>query len=417
MRLSSCLAVLGLGLAAAMMVGVAAANAAAWSQPGHDAAHTGFNSVETTISSANVGSLAVQWDVTTGSEVHAQVIQSSGLIFAVNNAGQLSALRPTDGRDVWSFATGMGAQSAITADPTNGMLFALCAIDGQHSGVCGLNARTGALLWSWAIYADGGNPVGSAPYNAPVVHDGMVFLGESDTASFSHVGYFVALDETNGTLVWERGNCGNTGNNYCNFMGSQPAAVAGGLVVYDTGYEGSPYAAVCAVSEASGALAWCFPALNINDDNHAPAIAGGAVLLAETDGSGNSHLYALRARTGQVKWSTVISDGRGGARYFPAAAANGIVYFAAGDSPYVFATNATTGALLWQTVVAGDTDISVANGLVFGWNGNGLFALDAGSGSSAWTWPTSVRNVTPFVVNGRLIATCNITDICAFAPP
>jgi outer membrane protein assembly factor BamB len=50
-------------------------------------------------------------------------------------------------------------------------------------------------------------------------------------------------------------------------------------------------------------------------------------------------------------------------------------------------------------------------------NNNGFFALDASTGNQLWSYPTSMRMATPFVVNGALYATCNITDVCVFALP
>jgi outer membrane protein assembly factor BamB len=223
------------------------------------------------------------------------------------------SLRASDGNQLWSFAAGNALSGGgIAVDSAKGLVFALCVLDSAHSGLCALNAKTGALLWSWAIYTDGGNPVGSSPYNPPVISDGMVFLGESDTVDFSHVGYFVALNESDGSLVWQRGNCGDTGHNYCNFMGSNPAAVANGLVIYDTGFEQSPYAAVCAVGETDGALAWCFPAAAINQTSHAPSVANNLVFLSETDSNNSIDFFALNATTGTVAWSNTVSNNNGG---------------------------------------------------------------------------------------------------------
>ena len=407
-------------LTASLLSGLpTAAAAGAWSQPGHDASHSGFNASESTISPENVNSLVRKWDFPTGSEVFFPVLDADNTIFALNLANQLFALNPRTGAQLWSFNAGPTiAGGGMAIDSVHRKAFVLCSIDAQHSGVCALDAKTGATLWTWAIYKEGTVDVGSSPYNPPVVKDGLVFVGESDTASFSHVGYFVALNEQDGTLVWSRGNCGNTGHNYCNFIGSNPAAVANGFVIYDTGYEGSPYAAVCAVSESSGMLAWCFPSLQENVDNHAPSVADKLVFLAETDSNANSEFFALSLKTGAVRWSYSVNDGNGANRYFPAAAANGVVYFEAGGSPTIFAFDEKHGgAPTWQTTTPGDTGISVANGVLYGWAQPNLFALDAQTGSPLWDYPTDIRNATPFVENGSLFATCGINDVCAFGLP
>jgi hypothetical protein len=61
----------------------------------------------------------------------------------------------------------------------------------------------------------------------------------------------LALDAACGAVVWMDGNCANPQGNNCNFIGTEPAAVDNGLVIYDTGVQNGNQSNICARSEAT----------------------------------------------------------------------------------------------------------------------------------------------------------------------
>ena len=99
-------------------------HAADWMQFGYDAAHTGFNPVETAITPANVATLTTRYSVSMPSTVDSapvylsNVATSSGnknLLFALSNNGRLMAIDAATGTEIWH-ATTTGTQPT-TASP------------------------------------------------------------------------------------------------------------------------------------------------------------------------------------------------------------------------------------------------------------------------------------------------------------
>jgi outer membrane protein assembly factor BamB len=86
--------------------------------------------------------------------------------------------------------------------------------------------------------------------------------------------------------------------------------------------------------------------------------------------------------------------------------ANGVLYVAGGTSSlsFVFALNASTGALLWNSATGDnvDTTPAVANGVVYvgSYNGN-VYALNASTGTLLWSYSTGTFvESSPAVANG-----------------
>ena len=107
----------------------------------------------------------------------------------------------------------------------------------------------------------------------------------------------------------------------------------------------------------------------------------------------------------QGKWHEVLADGGGASP----AVVNGVMYVDAAlyadEVEYIYALNANTGMFLWRQpigVQTGSSSPAVANGLVFiGSLDNNVYAFDARTGASAWTF-TTVDKVwgSPTVANG-----------------
>ena len=180
--------------------GLPSGQSANWAQPGHDAAHTGYNPLETILGSSNVASLQTGFNFTTGNGIFAPMVESNNVLYADSTDGNLYAVDVRTGAQLWSYPAGYGDWPQGVAVSGN-RVFVTCSLDSSHAGLCRLNASTGKLAWSWAIYNDAGQSVGSSPYTGPSVSGKTVVMGESDTLSFGHVGYLVALNTTTGKIT------------------------------------------------------------------------------------------------------------------------------------------------------------------------------------------------------------------------
>jgi outer membrane protein assembly factor BamB len=401
-------------------------------QPGKDAAHTGYNDAETEISPANVASLKQKWMVSTGGAIHAQPILMGKRLYVLSTDGNLYALDAKNGEVEWSYTVNMkGAPTNWGMVADGGHVYTNCQIDyddgtgGGHGGLCALSAKTGALDWSYAIFDDSpGNPVDSAPYGPPVLVGKTLFFGESDTASFGHVGYFQALDKSTGAMVADIGNCGDTTFNACNFISPAPPAAQGGGVFYDSGQANGPFGttALCREPLSFSGPTWCYYATGLG--SLSPTVAGGKVLFVQDGNDGGSTILALKETTGAVAWSlpTAIS-----AQYFmPPAVAGGLVYALDGNGSgsTLYALSLANGHVQWQydsTGAAGGltSGVTVANGVAYaqctGVGGNGSeCAFDAQTGAILRIGgPSGATRATPVVANGFLYTVCGNNNVCA----
>ena len=123
----------------------------------------------------------------------------------------------------------------------------------------------------------------------------------------------------------------------------------------------------------------------------APVVHGEQVLVADTlshpGSASTSHLYALDAGTGQLRWKADLHADQQGFFAEPPVVAGGLVYVATA-SRRLLALEVDSGREVWRTsgfpVIAG-----VRNGLVLAVLEDRLAALDAGSGVRRWEVPVS----------------------------
>ena len=132
-----------------------------------------------------------------------------------------------------------------------------------------------------------------------------------------------------------------------------------------------------------------------------PVVAGG-VLYA---GCGNN-VCAFDAGTGAARWKTSLGDM---SPETPVVVGDR-VYVSAARSPYMYALDASNGAVVWRTLaINGSRDFGlastvVAGGLVFDSPSGYLFAWDAATGVQRWVVPLAVTGV-PAVVDGVVYVT------------
>ncbi len=203
-----------------------------------------------------------------------------------------------------------------------------------------LNRSDGSLLWKFATRG----PVTSSPAHS----GGVVFAGSVD-------GKFYAVDAATGKEKWSFTTLGERRFTAPGIHGAIPRTermpdpfdvflsspvISGGNV-----YFGSGDTHVYALDAATGALRWKF---KTGDVVHAsPAISDGVLYI----GSWDRNMYALDAASGRELWrfqtgnDTIIYNQIGIAS--SAAVANGIVFFGCRDGHF-YALEARTGAQKWK---------------------------------------------------------------------
>ncbi len=197
------------------------------------------------------------------------------------------------------------------------------------------------LVVAWK-YATGG-PINSYP----TIFNGVVYVGSND-------GFLYAINVATGALLWSY----SIGNEF------GAAAVGNGLV-----FASSDKGVLYALNASTGQLVWTHPGAD------SPTLVNGVVYVGYYDA-----MYAVDARTGATLWRR--SGLLGGSAVF-----NGRVYVLNSDNHTVDALNATTGDLIWQSMlVFGTGPLAVANDSVIVDDGfdQALYALDAQTGAYRW---------------------------------
>jgi outer membrane protein assembly factor BamB len=132
-----------------------------------------------------------------------------------------------------------------------------------------------------------------------------------------------------------------------------------------------------------------------------PAVANGVLYIGSDDG----YLYAFNTTSGQIIWKDQIETHPIFGMASAPLVANGVVYATEYDEGLIFAVNASTGAKIWAIHVPGKMSRSspaLANGILYVGSADDLvYALDAQTGKTIWTFPTKGQvKSSPAVVNG-----------------
>ena len=273
----------------------------------------------------------------------------------------------------WKFPTG----DRVVSSPvwSNGAIF----FGGDDGNIYSVEAKSGRQLWKCAT----GGPAPSTP----AVADGLLY-------AVSYDGKLYALNATTGGVQWKFATGGERRFEAKGIHGFQPktqtiadpfdvflssAVVAQGAVFFGSG-DGNLYA----VDAKSGELRWKFPT---RDVVHAsPAYKDGVLFF----GSWDSYFYAVDATTGKEKWrfhggEDPLVHNQVGFQSSPAVV-DGVVYTGCRDAQ-LYALEAATGKLKWKFDNAFSwviTSPAVADGKVyFATSDSSLYhVLDAATGKS-----------------------------------
>ena len=278
-----------------------------WVQADFDAAHSGFNRLETQINPGNVGSLTQLWSSPVGTgALYASPVVWNGKVYIGSGDGRMYAFDAATGATLW-----VGPQQDLffvdSAAVGHGLVFA----SSVYSTFLAYDAQTGAIAWTSPL---------TDVRASPTLRGGTLYVGSFD-------GRLVALDAKTGAPIWfARGNC-------CIF--DQAPVVDGGrvfqmrtdgtLTAYDaqTGEQlwSKPefsvgtlaaahgtlfvnhYPNVVALDGATGEELWAAPVLT-RAVSGAPAVANGVVFVMshDTDGPSSRHWcsYLERCRLEQL---------------------------------------------------------------------------------------------------------------------
>ncbi len=273
---------------------------------------------------------------------------------AVHSGVASSAAPRQEPRVMWQFPTGDRiVSSPVWADDA--------VIFGSDDGnVYAVDAATGRQRW---MHRTGG-PVPATP----AVSDGRVFI-------LSYDGRLHALDAHSGTLLWKFASAGERRFEARGLHGLQPR----------TQTIADPFDVFLS----------------------SPVVAEGRVFF----GSGDGHLYAVDAASGDLHWKF----GSGDVMHASPAHADGVLYVGSWDGRF-YAVDAATGREVWRhqggtdellhNQVGFQSSAAVVGGTVFvGGRDARLHALDARTGSVRWQFATGSSWVvaSPAVTGGRVI--------------
>lgn len=402
----------------------AAKKAAQWVQFGYDAGHSGYNPLEKTIGTKNVSNLQTLWN-------DSSIIQPGGMVVDKNvayvddmgqsNAG-LYALNAKTGAQKWyanvNLNGGWGSFTHAVSVVAGNVVVTPCS-NGSTSkfltGMCGVNANSGKILWQTYCTEYQGNLCGGLTNNgtSPALYGKLVYF--QSVQGVNEQPDTQALDPKNGKIVWDV-----PGVYHCPDAGltdGNPLPISNGLVFAVEGCGTSKGGTeICGFSAQSGSAAWCDAAPSYVQ---AMIAANGKLFVAESVSSTVS-ILALDAASGALDWTATLD----GSNSSTLAAANGSLFVEDGSAA-LYALSESTGKQLWSYTSNGNAFhggvLSVANGVVYadgGGGNNGNYAIDAFSaknGSLIWS-STSVGNggapMTPVILNGTVYAGCY--TVCAF---
>jgi eukaryotic-like serine/threonine-protein kinase len=354
----------------------AAVGQGAWGQFHYNAAHTGFNTQERTLTRSTVRRLSQAWSVRTGAAIEGSVAVSGGLIFVGSDNSAMRAYH-LDGSLAWSRP--LGDSPGFVATPAlagDAVVTYTSAAD-----VRSLAAASGDTRWSQVVSSVVGMFPGSPTYAAGTVYAVPYEL--------------VALDAASGSVRWRRDGIG------C-FVCS-PAVADGRLFI-----GGGPAAGrkLLALNPATGATRWSFRPSGGSSFSWSasPAVSGGRVFqsaFVERAGTKTYWLYAFSASRGKLLWKAKLDTSKFLTSSSPAVAAGTVFYVAPGGRIYAF--RASNGKQVWSKKIAPSASSpAVAGGVVYFGAGVTLYGLDTRSGKTLWSAKTSSDPSDPAVVDGSL---------------
>jgi outer membrane protein assembly factor BamB len=396
-------------------------NGSEWPEFRRDNQRTGNNPYQTAITKANVATLAPKWMHTTAG-VFSNAVVKNGVVYQADRGGTLYAWNVTTGAQVWAFKATAPFIASPYYDSVNNTLY--IGAEGNGSTIpaqlYSINPTSGGKNWGFAI-ANGARIEAS-----PMVKGGLVYQGTSDKnealneCDVNH--QLIAVKASAPTLVSSL-NLAPSGLTGADVWSSPMLDPSGNLYVA-TGNECTSttvpfkYAnSIIRVNPTAPTMGvtWSRQSLNgpgLDEDfGGTPIFVNNMIVETGKDG----YTYALNPSTGTLIWHTqtgaaIGSSGTDGTRVF---IPTEIPKCAAGTPCGAFmAVNLSDGSVAWSIPVTqgnfGFSELSapaVSGGMVFTAFNGSIWALDAATGHTLWSYPTPNTTVfaAPTIVNGGLL--------------
>jgi eukaryotic-like serine/threonine-protein kinase len=325
----------------------------------------------------------VLWRKQTDGAVRASPTVSDGIVFIGSADGHFYALDATTGRERWQFTSG----SAVTSSAAlaGGRAF----FSDAKGTFYALDVGEGRLLWKAQFGADVPRAYELETSEHSATHDIDYFLSSAVVLGDMVVvgggdGVVYALDAKSGRQRWRFRTEGR--------VRSSPAISQG--VVYAASFDGSLYA----IDLNTGSLKWRYDtkgrsldAADFGFDRKSilssPAVIDGVVHF----GSRDSHLYAVDAAKGTVKWVHDYEDDNMTWAISSPAVRDGVVYMGTADGKFVHALRAADGQELWRFKMPGrvwSSPVLAGSSLYVTNQGGCLHAIDLRSGRENWRFKT-----------------------------
>ncbi|HEX9056952.1 MAG TPA: PQQ-binding-like beta-propeller repeat protein [Ktedonobacterales bacterium] len=300
--------------------------------------------------------------------------------------GDVIAVNASNGTLRWRYSTGISALPAFTVTST--LLYVTTGVNAPSGSglVVALGTADGAVHWR-AQYPGGPDNSGQPMLFAD---NGTVYVIPADHSIY-------ALNGASGAQIWHVQVTGGF-NHLTVVNGTVYATSAGSTGLY-------------ALRATDGAQLWTSPV-----PAFLSTVANGLIYGSDQNGT---DLVALDISTRAVRWRFQTGSPFAPSGIESVSLAGSGAYVNAGH--FMYALNASTGALCWQSTACGQIATSgpvLAGGALYATcflgdpgpgsagPGCGVFALDANTGISRWTlWVTGFPQInTGSLVNGTLYA-------------
>jgi outer membrane protein assembly factor BamB len=387
-----------------------------WTSSRYDLSGSGDNTLQTSITEANVGSLAPVWEFNGTVGSYSSVAVSGGVVYRTEQGGNTYAINEATGAQIWNFAP-PAAEGFIPSPLVAGGLVYFPSDTGDFYVV---GTQTGQEVFSYPAQS-GWGPLITGPIQSgqtrghyrgsPVIYGGTLFMGASnhqEPGECMQGAQVLALDpltpttlatatltpnQTTGVGVWSSPVFDASGGMY--------VATGNSCSVTDAPYGDS----MLRMNPTTLSIVWHTPGpidANNWDFGATPVVVDGEVI----DGSKDGYLYAFDTSSGQLLWKQSA---------FP----NGMVFNGVATDgkyvavPYGLSTDTTHGGIavfdlhgnvVWSLVTGIDPKYekgvlsppAISQGMLFvGYtqanctsNCDGLGAFDLATGKRLWWYST-----------------------------
>ncbi|HEY9288023.1 MAG TPA: PQQ-binding-like beta-propeller repeat protein [Candidatus Dormibacteraeota bacterium] len=265
----------------------------------------------------------------------AALAYDGGRLFSLNSAGWLKAWEGTTGTELWAMQLPAPFSFNVNAPPTamNGFVYVTGSGDADSGGLVAIDETNGTIVWQQAVT----NGYGSSP--------AVSTAGVYETFQCHQVWDF---NPSTGALVWHHADATNCA------AGEVPVLANGKL--YERDYLGTNLI----FDAAGGSVVGTFAA------DAAPATDGTLVYLVTNAYAGSGTLEAHDATSGNMAW-TFTGDGTLSTAPF---VVHGVVYIGS-TSGNLYALDGLSGRQVWSTNVGSTMRVAPGYGTGAPWPGLG----------------------------------------------